>query len=366
MFLLGFIVSICFIPGITGAVVPTQWAVLSALLPLALWRSAPLGLDHKLGLVLLGLALLSAGWAPNIFDSLYGMWIALIWAGAFWLGSTTMDSRPMWCGLAAGLGVNSAVAIVQAFGYAPVLSRLDTPSGLFFNPTVLGAACALGLIALISWRQWFWTPFLLPGLLLSQSRGALIVLAFTALATRVRWYFTALALACGLALAAFSPFSSDLQRLFLWGSTIRSLNVFGHGIGSFNTLLVYNPTEFYPRASGMIHPEFVHNDYLQLWFELGVLALVAYGLLLRGLLRSHDPDWPVLVGFAILALFYFPLWCPVLAFIGCFAAGAIAGRRRRGGEFVHNGGPILLSRGDIIAAGLHRRRGEALSLQSSH
>jgi hypothetical protein len=363
-FLLGLIVSVCYIPGTFGALVPIQWAVLSILLPLGLWSAPPIGLDHKLGLALLGWATLSLGWSPNTFDALYGLWIAFIWAGAFWVGSLTDDSRPLWCGLAFGLAINSGVAIAQALGHSPVLMANETPSGLLFNSTVLGSACALVLIALISWRLWFWVPFLIPGLLLSQSRGALAVLGFTLLASRVRWYYTIATLA--FALAAMSLFAppSDLQRLFLWGTTLRGLTLLGHGIGSYTTLLIYNPTEFYRHAAGMIHPEFVHNDYLQLWFELGAAAILVYALALRGLLRPCDPDWPVLCAVAILGIFYFPLWCPVLAFIGCAAAGAIAGRRIRGGDFVHNRGPIFSSWSDLVAARLNRHRGEALPVQS--
>jgi hypothetical protein len=367
MFLLGFIAATCFIPGVTGMMVPVQWAVLSILLPLGLWRFGYIGLDHKLGLALLGWATLSLSWAPNIFDALYGLWIVFMWAGTFWFAGTNPegDSRPLWCGLAAGLAVNSGVAIAQALGYTPVLSNTTTPAGLLFNPTMLGACCALVIIALISWREWFYIPFLVPGLVLSQSRGAMIVLAFTALAMHVRWYITLAAIGIGFGLMAFFAPPSDLQRLFLWGYTLRNLDLLGHGIGSYNTLLVFNPTEFYPRAAGMIHPEFVHNDYLQLWFELGIGAVLAYTLLVRGLLRTQDPDWPVLCGFAILATFYFPLYGPLLMFIGCSAAGSIASRRIRGGDFVHNGGPVRLPWLHAIAARIHRDRGQALPIQPS-
>lgn len=367
MFLLGFIVAICFIPGYTGMMVPVQWAVLSALLPLGLWRFGYIGLDHKLGLMLIAWATFSLMWVPNIFDGLYGWWIAMMWGGMYWYAGTNLegDSRPMWCGLAAGLSVSSAVAIAQSLGYTPVLIHGTLPAGLLYNSTVLGACCALVLIALISWREWFWIPFLLPGLILSQSRGAMIILAFTALATLVRWYITLAVIAISLGLLSLWAPPSDLQRFFLWGTTARELTVFGFGIGSYNTLLLFNPTEFYAKASGLIHPEFVHNDYLQLWFELGLGAAIAYALLIRGLLRTQDPDWPVLVGFCILAVFFFPLYCPLTAFIGISAAGAIAGRRIRGGDFVHNGRPILLSRTDIIAAGLHRDRSQALPIQPS-
>ena len=38
MFLLGLLLPICFIPGYTGASIPSQWVLLSLVLPAALWR----------------------------------------------------------------------------------------------------------------------------------------------------------------------------------------------------------------------------------------------------------------------------------------------------------------------------------------
>jgi hypothetical protein len=50
VFALGVIVSLCYIPGMTGAAIPTQYAVLSAVLPFTLWRQGQFTIFHGLGI----------------------------------------------------------------------------------------------------------------------------------------------------------------------------------------------------------------------------------------------------------------------------------------------------------------------------
>ena len=141
MFLLGLIVATCFIPGYVGAFIPAQWAVLSCILPLGLWRSGVLGPVGLLGLAILAFATLSFAWAPNAMDAGFGLWLLCLWALALWFGTTVDDFRPLWQGLAIGLTVSSVIATFQYFGFAPVLANsAERPTGLFFNSTLLGAS----------------------------------------------------------------------------------------------------------------------------------------------------------------------------------------------------------------------------------
>src|SRR5262245_51097756 len=175
MFWFGLILAVCFIPGVTSSMVPAQWAVLSAILPLGLWRSGAFGLGHLVGLGAIAWATLSLLWAPNTWDGFYGLWLLSICGLSFWLGSTLPDLRQLLKGLSVGLAINVVVAITQALGnyWVPFLER---PAGLFFNPTVLSAICALVLIALVSARLWWWTLSPALGLVLSGSRGGFFVL----------------------------------------------------------------------------------------------------------------------------------------------------------------------------------------------
>lgn len=321
MFLLGLIVAVCFVPGYTGAIIPTQWAVLSILLPLGLWRSGVLGPSALAGLAVLAWSAISILWAPNTWDAGFGLWLACIWALALWFGSTIDDFRPLWRGLAVGLTISSAVAIFQHFGFAPVLANSpERPTGLFFNSTLLGASACLVIIALISQRQWAYIPGVLPALFLAHSRGAFLVLALTLLTRylRVRYVLLAMALAACILVLTLNGHEtdSDRTRLILWGAALRELNLLGHGIGSFTTFLVATPTR-------ILYPGTVHNDYIQLWFELGLGSLLIMALYALALAQRTSDHWPIFFAFTLFGLFYFPLWTPVPAFMACLVAGAM-------------------------------------------
>jgi len=344
MFLLGLIVSVCYVPGLTGALVPTQWAVLSAVLPLGLWYSGAKSPEVVLGTLALCFAAASLAWAPNIYDAGYGLWLATIWCLCFWWGATQSNFAGLYAGLACGLGVSSIIAIAQSLGYHPLITSENNTlaTGLFYNNTLLGAIAALVLVGLISRQLWWYIPLVLPSLILSGSRGAFITLGLTLLAYLTRWPLALAAFCIFFGIAAIAPNPADIQRLMLWGITFREFSWLGHGIGSFNTYLFYNPHEYYIHAANMFHPEFVHNDYFQLWFELGIASLTVVAIYLRCLSQRSHPDWPVFVAFATLGLFYFPLWCPVLAFIGLAAAGRIASDRALLWDALRHGRRVIL------------------------
>ena len=67
--------------------------------------------------------------------------------------------------------------------------------------------------------------------------------------------------------------------------------------------------------------EVTHNDYLQLAFEFGIGSLAIFAIGAFALARTESPDWLAFFTFAIAAGFFFPLYAPMLAFIGCVSAG---------------------------------------------
>lgn len=321
MFWLGLIVSICFIPGYVGAIIPTQWAVLTVLLPLGLWRSGVFTPAHLAGLAFMAWSALSITWAPNTWDAFNGLWFLSLWALAFWFGTTVTDFRPLWQGLAVGLSVSSVVAMAQWFGYHPVLTvNGEKPAGLLFNPVVLGSCAALVIIALVSQRQWWYIPGVVPALILSGSRGAFLVLAMTLLTRwmRVRYILCAMALAAVVLVLSLDGLEtdSDLTRLTIWGAALRELNLLGNGLGSFSTFFLLANRQ-------LLYPGWVHNDYIQLWFEFGIgsiFILSLYWLVLRQRTSDH---WPIFFAFALMGLFSFPLWTPIPTFMACMVAGAV-------------------------------------------
>lgn len=335
MFMLGAIVSTCYVPGVTGAFVATQWPVLSILLPLCLWRSGPMTSLHWLGLLFIAFAIVRLQHTPIFDDGVWGLWLLCIMGGNFWLGSTTDSLRKLYAGLAVGASISSILAIFQAFGYADIPYVQPAPAGLYVNRVVQGMVLAFVAVALVSERMWLWLPLLLPGLVLSGSRGAWIALAAGLASMYVRrvWLLAFVGIACAIFLARLSP--SDAMRLFIWDATVHNLTWFGWGPGSFfSWALWYQGSNTYP--------EYAHNDALQLVFEYGVAAVLPIGIFVFALTRTQEREWPVIVTFAVAGCYSMPLWAPVPSFLACVVAGRIVrswalARRDRD----HSGQPVI-------------------------
>lgn len=309
MLLLGLLLPTIYVAGLTGASIPTQWALLSLFLPaLVLRGEIKLSVLHLLGALFFGYALLGLLWAPHWKDGVYGIWLVTLWALSFQLGLCTDSPRSLYRGLAIGLFVSIPFAIAQWYGYHPVPTFLGSIAGLLFNSTLLGAASALVILALIEEDLWLYTPALFLALLLSGSRGGLLVLV-VGLASRIHWAFSLIFIILGAYVHGGLP--SDVQRLKIWGIALHGLTWLGWSANSFIGVYYVDPV-------GAIHPEFVHNDYLQLIFEFGIFAAIPFSILALAL--AWRPS-PLLWGIAVLGTFYFPLYAPLTAFLACFAVG---------------------------------------------
>lgn len=314
MFILGLLLPICYCAGITGAAIPTQWAFLSITLPIFLWNRTPM---NWLGLGLLALAAVSILWMGNPHTGVFGCWLVIIWLLSSRLGSVSKSLTQLWKGLAIGLSISSIVAVIQWFGYAPVLVAEGPPPGLLFNSTAQGAAIALVVIALICYRLWWYIPVPLIGLALSQSRGAWLVIALGLIAKYFNPLLSLSILTAGCLVFAYTPNPADTQRLEVWGMALNGLDWIGWGPFSFNDIYYIRPT------GPPFHPEHVHNDFIELWFEYGIFALLPFAALGIALTRIRSRTWPILFSWACLACFYFPLYTPITAFIGCVCLGHI-------------------------------------------
>lgn len=318
MIWLGLLLAVCWVPGYTGASIPTQWAVLSCLLPLALWREGTWTFIHWLGAAFLAWAAASILWAGNTYDYGWGMWVLSILGLAFWLGSTMPDLRRIYIGLAAGLTVSSALAIAQWFGFDWPLHR-EAPAGLFYNGAVLGAVSAILITGLLTERLYVLIPLLLPGLALSSSRGAWLAALVGAFSVYVRRPLVILILGlAGLYAVTYSVHISDNDRLFHWRAALAGITWMGHGAGSFLGVFSTSEIELIPLGHA-------HNDYLQWLFEYGLGSAPLFAIYALLLLQTSHREWPVFLCFAILSLYFFPFYLAVPAFIGALAAGRIAG-----------------------------------------
>lgn len=365
MFWLGLLLTVCFIPGYVGASVPTQWAVLSIILPLGLWRIAPYSPLHKPLFGFLVYAAISGLWSIQYQSWVWGLWVATLWVLAFHWGTLVTNLQSMWKGVACGLWVSTAVAVIQAFGYFPVEAADDQLAGLFFNSSLFGVLCGLTLVALICERLWWYTPPLALGLILSGSRGGFVLLGFGLTARFTSPFFAIGCVGLAVSAAMLSPLDlADSQRLQIWGVTLSSLSPFGHGAGSFVDIFYMAKTG---SASKLIHPGYVHNDIIQLTYEFGLAAfllLIAPAVALAGDARHRVP----LLTFWLCACFYFPLYAPLTAFLWLIVAGNAVRDWAVVRDNLHHCGHVLLpwALGPRSRYDLNRREAVPMVAGTSH
>lgn len=329
MLLLGLIISTISVPGWTGKFVPTDWAVLSLVLIPSLWLQVRMNWYHWLGLTFLAYAALSAAWAPFLVDSGWIGWKLLILALAFRWGSALDDLRPLYKGLALGMGVSSIICIFQHFGFHPVDSP-GLPAGLFYSSIAMGGISALVITCLASEGLWLWAIPCIPALVLAGSRGAWLLIALMLVINLSRRLWPALLLlaACGFVMMGMHH-PSDIIRLACWQAALSNLHFFGNGLGSFQSI--------YLQISGQLyHAEFVHNDYLHLLYELGIGAVLIFWLVFAlAWDKRNEPGWQPLVAILIFATFSFPIHIPLMAFIGGIVAGHLSVAPSMDGPFLH-------------------------------
>lgn len=324
MFWLGAIVSLCYVPGITGAYIATQWPLLAVIGCFGLLRSGPFTVLHCLGLLFVAYAVALMPFSPTPYASVFGLWLIVIMGLCVWFGTTVTDVRGLYAGLAAGAAVSSAIAVMQHFGLHPVATISAQPDhlpGLYLNGVQQGAVLALIVVALVSERMWLWALPLLPGVALSQSRGAWLALAVGLLACGVRRLWVLGALATAGAFFFLSPLSgSDLHRLLIWHTTWDNLIWQGWGPGVFYSMLI-PPSEV---SNGIaIYPEYAHNDALQLLFEYGVGAALPFAIMGYALWRTDVKEWPVVLAFVVAGCYSMPLFMPIASFLALVAVGRI-------------------------------------------
>ncbi len=322
MFWLGAIVSLCYIPGVTGAYIATQWPVLGVAMVLGLLRSGPVTVFHWLGLAFLAYAVMGMVWTPMPDTSVFGLWLLVIMGLCVWFGTTVTSARDLYAGLAVGAAVSSTVAVFQYFGFTPVETWTHvSPAGIYVNSVQQGLVLALVFVALASERMWLWALPLLPGLALCGSRGAWLALAVGLLACYVRrlWVFglvAAVGAFCLLAPQLMPVPSSDALRMLIWKTAAGNLTWFGYGPGVFYGVLM-------PYDGTAIYPEYAHNDGLQLVFEYGVGALLPFAIFGFAISRTQAREWPVIVAFVTAGCYSVALWMPIVAFLALVAVGRV-------------------------------------------
>ncbi len=322
MLLLSFLIPIAYIPGVTGAAIATGWAVLSAGLPIVTWRegakqSSPVFI--LAGMAFAAYVYASFDWVDNSWTGISTLWHYVILAGAFYAGTQLVDLRKVAIGLALGFGISSLLTLIQVLGFDWIIEYIRCrPSGLTFNPIILGEGCALTILLCLSYRLWWLAALLVPGLVLSQSRAALLALAVGLILGWCRPSRSTLWSACPLTWAALVAHdSADDFRWLVWRVLYHFLDFWGHGPGAIEAVLIHYKGQYYA-------PMYAHNEFLDIVYQYGVGAIPAIAILLAPATLVASRVWPCYLAFLICCLLSFPLHCPPLAFIGMVVAGHIA------------------------------------------
>jgi O-antigen ligase len=317
---LAFFTSALYWPGTLSPVIAPRLALLALVIPWLL-REQRLTAAHVAGLAFLAWAAVTMFWAASPLDGIGAMLTLFILAVCFCLGNQSANLRRVYIGAGLALWLSSAIAIAQYLGFRP-LPSVTPISGLFVNGNFMAEAAALVIVAAVVERIWWLIPGLLPALVLSGSRGAMLacVLAL-AIHFRAHWRITlpVLALAAiGLVAHAYQfGDSSSVERLQIWHSAINGVSLFGHGIGSFWSSF----PSFDLRPTAFTHPEHAHNEFLNVAFELGLVGLVLLCGFCATLAGPLDTARLVLIALLVESIFEFPLHEPTTAFLGMVAAG---------------------------------------------
>lgn len=324
LFYFGLAFAVAWLPYAIDPAMPVRWAVAAVAAPLILFSK---GLPRPLegwGLVVLFCLGVGVSWNPFPVAGLEELARLLVLACVFCVGASE-DPEPFWRGIALGVAVSVGVGIAQVNGWAGVY-QWAIPAGLFANKNtfaeaglvVMAAGLGMGHIAIVAIG--------LSAILLGGSKavfGAAAIVGAIALrrrAPRLAKCIVGAVVVLGVGYF-FLNVPSSVSRLQLWTVTISGVTPMGHGLGSFiGAYPVY---------------EHSHNDFLQLAFECGWLAL-APAALIAYLWRplSDEPEQLVLTAVFAVALLAFPLRMPFTACAFAMALGWAANRRAlvRGSE----------------------------------
>lgn len=332
--------AVAYVPGVGSASTVGRWTVLSvgAAAMITLWRERPLlGPGHVLGAALLLWGAASIIWSVSPNDTMGELWHWTVLAVLFLVASQHRSPSLVMVALVIGLCAGAPIVVAQMLGLEPV-QNLATPSGLFLNRNVMGevAACALvwtvAVAITTNLRAWMLVPVPLLLSLSSGSRGALLACLCGGLylfwSGRGRqWLSPALlSLVLGIALVTWirdPELGSVISRLDIWSMALSNIVPLGRGLETFGTLA--------PRY------EFVHNDYIQLAFELGVGALAALALLCHSLSsgRHAAAEGAALASLLGAALVSYPLHHPMGAAMVAVLAGLACGAADRARRAEH-------------------------------
>ncbi len=241
-------------------------------------------------------------------------------AMAYLVGASLDEGQMKWAvrGFVLGMVLN-AVPFGLQFFMDTGIQHAQEPAGMFFNRTFLGEASSLGAVM-------FWPLGLLT--FASMAKGPILVLGFL-LALKWKWLFLLVPLAF-----FFNWGNSFDVRVEMWTNSLVAFTdkPWGWGIGSFRSVYAMYHDAVFSSHVGIfsfdIRPRTAHNEYVTLLVETGIIGLGLFVWLILELVHGKSFVRPVVVVFALLCLFNFPLHVPATAVFGALCAGHLACSRQ--------------------------------------
>lgn len=321
---LAFVFSVLFLPGISSPSVSVKWSFLALVVPLYLFlvRDIRIAVSHIfLGCILL-YAAVSFMWSTVGYDFLLQYSHLLMIVGLFIIGSSLKSLRPLLIGTSIGLGINSVFVVLQFYSIN-LVQQATSPAGLFMNKNLLAEFAALVLVGLLYEKMWWWTIPVLPCLVFTEARGAIlaIVVGIVLKLRRSAVILSSMA-AIGLLYGLLNYDASMAQRIEIWWDTFSNLTWFGHGWGQFYSTY---PEHAANMDTLLARPEHAHNDLMEMIYELGIGSVFIVGFIVS-LWRSRlSTELAILAAFMVEALFGFPFYIPTTAAVFAIVAGRLCG-----------------------------------------
>lgn len=325
LFFLGLVSIVSYVPGITGAAVPTTWFIFLLIIPLFVMG---LNLNLSWGFGFICYTTLSLLWSSSFNIGLFYLSQIIVLGCVFIIGLNTKDLTPIFKGLGIGLGIGSLLAIAQYFGFKEVYSLGGEPASFFVNKNIYSEISAILLVSFAIYKLWWFIPTALPGLILVQSRTAYLALGFGLFIWS--WnYNKKLAFSLLVSVGVIGLYfyhgsfqiGSMIERLNMWADTIQGLVVFGHGVGSYEAMFPYYATHI---DTELARPKFAHNDILQLIFEFGIGSILIL-MVLFNVLNSKRKEAIIVWIILLVSMFTYPFHLPTAAFIALIVSGHVVG-----------------------------------------
>lgn len=356
-----FLLTVLFVPWISGAATTPRWALLSLATPLFLifvpgrttWTFA-----HLFGAVFLGWAAVTLTWTSGGYEGADVLWKLCLFAALFVCGSRLSSLQPILIGAGLGFAVNSAIVLLQ-WAELVQMPEVQCCAALFVNPNYLAEPAALALVGAAAYRLWWLVPGLIPAVL-AGGRGPLIALA----ACGAAWMWSrsrigalliaALALTACLMIATGGGHNdSAAQRVALWTDTLLGMQPLGRGLGSFYVMF---PSHAPHNQPIQMRPDHAHNDLLELAYETGPGVVAALAFLAFALAGPARPERLILLGFVVEGFFDWPLHFPVPLFLAALAAGRLCRDRVPLRDDLSQRGISLYRRAAMVLESGGRRR----------